>query len=55
MRKNWKEKFKYKIKKPQIGDHIWWISDLSKFKGLSKMKQRYNIKMIVNEMYEFLK
>jgi CDP-paratose 2-epimerase len=51
-----KKKFKYKIiKKPRIGDHIWWISDLSKFKkDYPTWKQRYNIKMIINEMYEFL-
>lgn len=36
----------------RIGDHIWYISDLSKFKSHHpEWKQEYNIKMIFDELY----
>jgi CDP-paratose 2-epimerase len=39
------------IKKPRIGDHIWYISNLSKFKKhYPKWKQIYNTKKIIEEL-----
>jgi CDP-paratose 2-epimerase len=39
----------------RIGDHIWYISDLSKFKShYPEWKQEYNIKMIFDELYKGL-
>jgi CDP-paratose 2-epimerase len=37
----------------RIGDHIWWISDNSKFSNhYPNWKQKYNIKDILTEIYE---
>ena len=43
------------IKKPRIGDHIWYISNLSKFKKhYPNWKQKYNTKKIIEELvYSF--
>ncbi len=42
-----------KIKTPRIGDHIWYISSLKKFKKhYPKWKQRYNTKKIIEELIE---
>ena len=39
------------IKTPRIGDHIWYISNLSKFRmHYPKWKQSYNTKKIVEEL-----
>lgn len=39
----------------RIGDHIWYISDLTKFKShYPEWKQEFNIKMIFDELYEGL-
>ena len=39
------------IHKPRIGDHIWYISNLNKFKKhYPKWKQKYNIKKIIEEL-----
>jgi len=36
----------------RIGDHIWWISDVSKFKEhYPNWKYRYNIQDILNQIY----
>ena len=45
------------IDKPRVGDHIWWITNNSKFrKDYPKWKQRYDtkniIKDLVNNYYE---
>ena len=41
------------LKKPRVGDHIWYISDTSKFKKhYPKWKQKYNIKKIIEELIE---
>ena len=47
-------KIKRKIlKKPRVGDHIWYISDLSKFKNhYPNWKQTYDIKKIIEELIE---
>jgi len=38
----------------RIGDHIWYISDLSKFKShYPAWKQEYNVPRILSEIYEF--
>ena len=38
---------------PRVGDHIWYISNLSKFKQhYPKWKQKYNTKKIINELVE---
>jgi CDP-paratose 2-epimerase len=38
----------------RIGDHIWYISDLSKFKAhYPAWKQEYNVPRILREIYEF--
>ncbi len=39
------------IKKPRVGDHIWYISDTSKFKNhYPNWKQKYNTKKIIEEL-----
>ena len=41
------------IKKPRVGDHIWYISNLSKFKmHYPNWKQKYNTKKIIEELIE---
>jgi len=41
------------IKTPRVGDHIWYISDLSKFKkDYPNWKQKYNTKKIIEELIE---
>ena len=41
------------IRSPRIGDHIWYISNLSKFKRhYPKWKQKYNTKKILGEIIE---
>ena len=38
---------------PRVGDHIWYISNLSKFKKhYPKWKQKYNTEKIINELVE---
>ncbi len=40
----------------RIGDHIWYISDLNKFKAhYPTWEQKYNIKMILSDIYAGLK
>lgn len=40
----------------RIGDHIWWISDVSKFKEhYPNWKYRYNIQDILNQIYISMK
>ena len=50
-------KIKKKIfKVPRVGDHIWYISDTSKFKKhYPKWKQKYNTKKIIEELIEYQK
>ena len=44
------------IRKPRIGDHIWYISNLSKFKKhYPNWKQKYNTKKIIEELIEYQK
>ena len=52
-----KIKVKRKIlKSPRVGDHIWYISDTSKFKKhYPKWKQKYNTKKIIEELIEHQK
>ena len=39
------------IKTPRVGDHIWYISNLKKFKKhYPKWKQKYNTKKIIEEL-----
>ena len=39
------------VKAPRVGDHIWYISNLSKFKKhYPKWKQKYNTKKIIEEL-----
>ena len=39
------------LRKPRVGDHIWYISDLSKFKKhYPSWKQKYNTKKIIEEL-----
>ena len=39
------------IKTPRVGDHIWYISNLNKFKKhYPKWKQKYNTKKIIEEL-----
>ena len=39
------------LKKPRVGDHIWYISNLSKFKKhYPSWKQKYNTKKIIEEL-----
>ena len=41
------------IKKPRVGDHIWYISNLKKFKkNYPNWKQKYNTKKIIQELIE---
>ncbi len=41
------------IKKPRIGDHIWYISNLNKFKKhYPNWKQKYNTQKILGEIIE---
>ena len=41
------------IKKPRIGDHIWYITNTSKFKrDYPNWKQKYNTKKIIEELIE---
>ena len=41
------------IRKPRVGDHIWYISNLSKFKkDYPNWKLRYNTKKIIKELIE---
>ena len=41
------------IKKPRVGDHIWYISNLKKFKKhYPNWKQKYNTKKIIEELIE---
>ena len=41
------------IRKPRVGDHIWYISNLSKFKKhYPNWKQKYNAKKIIEELIE---
>tara|TARA_B100001971_G_C18248902_1_gene576553 strand:+ start:1011 stop:2063 length:1053 start_codon:yes stop_codon:yes gene_type:complete len=41
------------IKKNRVGDHIWYISNISKFKkNYPKWKQKYNTKKIIEELFE---
>ena len=49
-------KVKKKIfKTPRVGDHIWYISDTSKFKKhYPKWKQRYDSKKIIEELIDNL-
>ena len=52
---NLKIKKKY-IKMPRVGDHIWYISDTSKFKKhYPNWKQKYNTKKIIEELIEHQK
>ena len=44
------------IKTPRVGDHIWYISDTSKFKKhYPKWKQKYNTKKIIEELIDHQK
>ena len=39
------------LKKPRVGDHIWYISNLSKFKNqYPNWKQKYDTKKIIEEL-----
>jgi len=41
--------------KNRIGDHIWWISDISKFQShYPKWKYRYNLDDILNQIHQNL-
>jgi CDP-paratose 2-epimerase len=41
------------IKLPRVGDHIWYVSNTSKFKkDYPKWKQKYNTKKIIKELIE---
>tara|TARA_B100001996_G_C18627267_1_gene580291 strand:- start:119 stop:1168 length:1050 start_codon:yes stop_codon:yes gene_type:complete len=52
-----KTKIKRKIiKSPRIGDHIWYISDTSKFKKhYPNWKQKHNTKKIIEELIDYQK
>ena len=44
---------KQKIRTPRIGDHIWYITSLKKFKKhYPNWKQKYNTKKIIEELIE---
>ena len=47
------KKINYSISdKNRIGDHIWYVSDLSKFKSHYPLwEQKYNLEMIIEEMF----
>jgi len=50
--KNIKVKRNY-IKKPRVGDHIWYITDLKKFKkDYPNWKQKYNTQKILEEIID---
>ena len=54
-RLNFKIKIKY-LKKNRIGDHIWYISDLSKFKKeYPKWSVLYNSNSIIDEIIDIYK
>ena len=39
------------LKKNRVGDHIWYISDLTKFKkDYPNWRQKYNIRKILQEL-----
>ena len=41
------------INKSRVGDHIWYISDLRKFKkDYPNWKQKYNTKKIIEELID---
>ena len=41
------------LKTPRVGDHIWYISDTTKFKKhYPKWKQKYNTEKIIFELYD---
>ena len=41
------------IKKPRVGDHQWYISDISKFKkSYSNFKLKYNVFKILDEIID---
>ena len=41
------------LKKPRVGDHVWYISNLKKFKiHYPNWKQKYNTKKIIEELIE---
>ena len=41
------------LKKPRVGDHIWYISNLSKFKKhYPNWEQKYNTKKIIEELID---
>ncbi|MBM3249809.1 MAG: NAD-dependent epimerase/dehydratase family protein [Candidatus Omnitrophica bacterium] len=48
------KKFNYEyVEKPRIGDHIWWVSDVGKFKAhYPDWDYKYNIEDTVLEIYE---
>ena len=44
------------LKKPRVGDHIWYVSNLSKFKKhYPNWKQKYNTKKIIEELIDYQK
>tara|TARA_Y100001970_G_scaffold290848_1_gene425962 strand:+ start:1238 stop:2287 length:1050 start_codon:yes stop_codon:yes gene_type:complete len=44
------------VNQPRIGDHMWYISDTSKFKKhFPNWKQNYNTKKIIEELIEYKK
>jgi len=44
------------LKNARVGDHIWYISDTSKFKKhYPKWKQKYNTRKIIRELIEHQK
>ena len=44
------------ITEPRIGDHIWYISDTSKFKKhFPNWKQEYTTEKIIKELIEYKK
>ncbi len=47
------EKFNYKYSEiPRIGDHVWYVSDLTKFKkDYPNWKINYNVESIMDEIY----
>ena len=43
------------IKKPRVGDHIWYISNQSKFKkNYPNWKQKYDTKKIIEELVNII-
>ena len=52
-----KVKIKKKIKKEnRVGDHIWYITNMKKFKiHYPKWKQKYNTRKIIDELIENFK